>query len=131
MNNRNGKRLLCLIVSLVLILGLVGCADSKDKAALGEEVSFTLVVTDAEGAETSFAITTDKATVGEALLEEGLIEGEDSEFGLYITTVNGVTLDWDKDQKYWAFYIDGEYAQTGVDSTDVVAGTVYSLVAEG
>ena len=85
-------------------------------------------MTDLEGKETSFDITTQKATVGEALLDQGLIEGEDGEYGLYVTTVNGVSADWDKDQTYWAFYIDGEYAMTGVDATEVTAGATYSMV---
>lgn len=144
------KKLLCLIGCVVLVaalaLNITGCGNKTEKEAepvqteavsasgnvLGEGATvFTVVVTDTEGKETSFEIHTDKETVGEALLDVGLIAGEDSEFGLYVTTVNGTTLDWDKDQKYWAFYIDGEYAQTGVDSTTVAPGTEYSFKAEG
>ena len=55
--------------------------------------------------------------MGDALTELGLIEGEDSEYGLYVKTVNGITADYDTDGHYWAFYVDGEYAQTGVDAT--------------
>lgn len=57
-------------------------------------------------------------------------EGEDSEYGLYVKTVNGVTVDYDQDGKYWAFYVDGEYAATGVDSTDITAGATYTFKAE-
>ena len=60
-------------------------------------------------------------------MELGLIAGDDSEYGLYVKTVNGVTLDYDKDGKYWAFYINGEYASTGVDSTDITAGAEYAF----
>ena len=69
-------------------------------------------------------------TVGAALLSLGLIAGEDSEYGLYVKTVNGVTVDYDTDGKYWAFYVDGEYAATGVDSTDITAGATYTFKAE-
>ena len=68
--------------------------------------------------------------MGEALLELELIAGEEGQYGLYVTTVNGITLDWDKDGKYWAFYIDGEYATTSLDLTDITPGTTYSLKAE-
>ena len=37
---------------------------------------------------------------------------------------------YDKDGKYWAFYVDGEYAATGVDSTDITAGATYTFKAE-
>ena len=60
----------------------------------------------------------------------GLIAGEDSDYGLYVKTVNGVTVDYDTDGKYWAFYVDGEYAATGVDSTDITAGATYTFKAE-
>ncbi len=102
-----------------------------DATVLGEgQTVFTFNVTDADGNETNFEIHTDKETVGEALLELDLIAGEDSEYGLYVKTVNGITADYDKDQTYWAFYVNGEYAQTGVDSTNVTAGDTYSFKVE-
>lgn len=98
---------------------------------LGEgNTKFTFVVIDADGNETDFEIHTDKETVGEALLDENLIEGDDGEYGLYVKTVNGVTADYDTDQIYWAFYINGEYATTGVDSTPVTEGDTYSFKVE-
>ena len=87
-------------------------------------------MTDASGKETDFTINTDKKTVGEALLEKNLIAGDDSEYGLYVKTVNGVTLDYDKDGMYWAFYENGQYASKGVDSTEVTAGAEYAFKAE-
>lgn len=106
--------------------------DAKtDATVLGEgQTVFTFNVTDADGNETNFEIHTDKETVGDALLELNLIAGEDSEYGLYVKTVNGITADYDKDQTYWAFYVNGEYAQTGVDSTNVTAGDTYSFKVE-
>lgn len=102
-----------------------------DATVLGKgQTVFTFNVTDADGNETNFEIHTDKETVGEALLELNLIAGEDSEYGLYVKTVNGITADYDKDQTYWAFYVNGEYAQTGVDSTNVTAGDTYSFKVE-
>lgn len=106
-------------------------ATSAETNVLGEgNTVFTLSVTDLDGVKTSFEIHTDKKTVGEALLELELIAGEEGQYGLYVTTVNGITLDWDKDGKYWAFYIDGEYATTSLDLTDITPGTTYSLKAE-
>ncbi|MCQ2549229.1 MAG: DUF4430 domain-containing protein [Lachnospiraceae bacterium] len=106
-------------------------AETTDDAATEEgTLSFILEVVDGDGNTTNFTINTTKATVGEALLDEGLIEGEEGEYGLYVKTVNGVTADYDVDQTYWAFYIDGEYASTGVDQTDVVDGSTYSFKVE-
>ena len=72
----------------------------------------------------------DKETVGDALSEQNLIEGEEGDYGLYVTTVNGITADYDTDQTYWAFYVNGEYASTGVDSTPVNEGDTYEFKVE-
>ena len=101
---------------------------ASDVEVLGEgETVFTFIVTDADGNDTQFEIHTDRKTVGEALSELGLIAGEDSEYGLYVKTVNGITADYDKDGTYWAFYVNDDYASTGVDSTAIQAGDSYAF----
>ena len=144
------KKSLSFIVCIVLIAAMAlfatGCNGKKDNAGdstpdntvsqtennvLGEgATTFTFTVTDAEGKETSYQINTDKKTVGEALLELDLIAGDEGDYGLYVKTVDGITVDYDKDGKYWAFYVDGEYALTGVDSTDITEGATYSFKVE-
>ena len=115
------KKLLSLLLVLVVVFTLVACSAMT---------SFTVVTTDLEGNETTHKIKTDAASVGEALIEEGLIKGHTTDYGLYVDEVNGIALDWDKDGKYWAFYINGEYAQTGVDTTNVEDGAVYTFTPE-
>lgn len=94
------------------------------------ETVFHLDVVDINGSHSPYTIQTDAQTVGEALLELEIIEGDDSEYGMMIHTVLGSKLDYNVDNAYWAFYIDGEYAQTGVDSTDIVEGATYEFKAE-
>lgn len=106
-------------------------ANAGENTVLGEgQTKISVSVTDGEGNETLFDVYTDKATVGEALLEVGLIAGEDGQYGLYVKTVNGIVADYDVDQTYWAFYIDGEYASTGVDTTPVEEGKTYGFKVE-
>ena len=116
------KKLLSMLLVLVMVLSLVACGANK--------TTFTVITTDLDGVESTFEIKTDAKTVGEALVEEGLIEGHDTEYGLYVDVVNGIALDWEKDGKYWAFYINGEYAMTGVDATEVEEGATYTFKAE-
>ena len=106
-------------------------AETAEATNIGEgntEFAFEVVLED--GTTTLYNVHTDEKTVGAALLGVNLIAGDDSEYGLYVKTVDGVTADYDKDGTYWAFYIDGEYASTGVDSTDVVPGSTYSFKVE-
>lgn len=145
--NRFSSLLLCLVLIAAMALTFTGCVDEVDdgKETLGSEtpmlseedgavgegsISFNFTVIGPDGEEFETTVRTDKTIVGDALLELGLIAGEDSEYGLYVKTVNGITVDYDKDGKYWAFYIDGEYAMTGVDATEIVEGTTYMFKAE-
>ena len=93
------------------------------------QTAFTLQVVGADGQQTDFAIHTDEKTVGAALLKLEFVAGENSQYGLYVKTVNGVTAD-DKAKQYWAFYVDGQYAEKGVDSTEIAAGATYALKLE-
>ena len=105
-------------------------ATYTEDTELGEGAKVLTVECTAGGKTVTFTIHTDAATVGEALKPLGLIDGEDSEFGMYVKTVNGMAADYDADGYYWAFYADGEYAPTGVDSTDIAEGVTYALVRE-
>ena len=119
------KRTLALLLALVMLFAMTACG--KKEAPAAASVSFKVIVTDLDGNESSFEYTSSAASVGEVLVAEGLIEGHETEYGLYIDTVNGITADWDKDQTYWAFYIKGEYATTGIDGTEIAADTTYGL----
>lgn len=140
----NFKRMLLLTVCMVLLtamaLTLTACNQNKPAQTLPEEgiathigqgeKQFSFHVIDPDGKETLFTVKTDKETVGEALMELGLIEGEEGPYGLFVKTVNGITVDYDVDGKYWAFYENGEYAVTGVDTTPVTPGSSYSFKVE-
>ncbi|MBE6984026.1 MAG: DUF4430 domain-containing protein [Ruminococcaceae bacterium] len=140
MKHNKFKRISTILLCLAAITAmlLTGCVDEvalTEAATLSNQLgegatAFTLCVIGTDGKEQQFEIRTDETTVGDALTKVGMIEGEQSDYGLYIKTVNGETLDYDTDGKYWAFYIGEEYAMTGVDSTEIVEGQTYTLKAE-
>ena len=113
--------LLCMMLIVAMALTTVGCGTDEQNGGqqateqnadsnvtvLGEgKTQFDFTVVDKDGNETAFEIHTDKATVGEALIELNLIAGDESEYGLYVKQVNGITADYDVDQTYWAFYVN-------------------------
>lgn len=143
------KLLVTLSIVLIAVMALViaGCTNNKtDEPTTTESVqttekpsvihkgegknAFVFIVTDADGNNTHFMIKSDKETVGEALMELDLISGEEGQYGLYVKTVNGITLDYDKDKMYWAFYEENNYANQGVDQTPITEGGVYTFKAE-
>jgi len=106
------------------------CYEADTELGEGSK-TITFIVTDKDANAITFTIHTDAETVGEALLGVNLIAGEDSSYGLYVKVVNGITADYDVDQTYWAFYINGEYAMTGVDATALEDGATYGFTVEG
>ena len=130
---------LLLLTAFLLIVCAVSCGNKVEKTGLWESATYlgdkefgkgkntAIVEVKAEDQMVTFTIHTDKETVGAALLEHELIAGEDGAYGLYIKKVNGITADFDVDQSYWAFYINGEYAMTGVDTTKINEGEIYQL----
>ncbi|MBQ8633637.1 MAG: DUF4430 domain-containing protein [Lachnospiraceae bacterium] len=145
MKFRSNKKFTSWLLCMMLIVAMAltaGCGEKKqeDNSSAGQEVSvnklgegktqFNFTVVDKDGKETAFDIHTDKTTVGDALLELGLIAGEEGAYGLYVKQVNGITADYDVDQTYWAFYVNGEYGMTGVDATDIEAGATYTFKVE-
>ena len=127
-----------IVLAMLFVLCLVAC-NSVDKTGVWENATYrkdmefgkgskTVVVeVKAEDQSVKFTVHTDKKTVGEALMEHDLISGEEGQYGLYIKVVNGITADFDKDQHYWAFYVNGEYAMTGVDTTEIDESATYRL----
>ena len=87
---------------------------------IGEgSTEFDFTVIDGKGKETKFLVSTDKEFVGEALQDVDLIEGEEGEFGLYVKKVNGLVADYDVDGTYWSFEVNGQYSNSGVDTTKI------------
>lgn len=128
-----------LFLALILLLSMASCQPKISKEGLWENATYRAdkefgtgsktVVVEVEVVEqkVTFTVHTDAETVGAALLEHDLIAGDDSQYGLYVKVVNGITADYDVDRSYWAFYIDGEMAMTGVDLTLINEASIYRL----
>ena len=138
MKNKTCSKILSLLVMLALLaamaLTITSCAEkddgSEENSETVEKIEFTVEVTKADGSKKTFTLKSDLENVGDALVAEGLIEGEEGAYGWYITTVDGEFHKYEEDGKYWAFYIDGEYAMTGVSTTPITEGAVYAFKAE-
>ncbi len=117
-----------LILVLAAALTLVSCGGS-DPTPSGP-VSFTVIVVGPDGTSTEHQFTSDAPNLGDALLAEGFIEGNDDQYGLYITSVNGIVADYDENGAYWSLYIGEEYAMSGISTTPLTEGAVYKLAYE-
>ena len=138
---KNMKRICALALAAILCMSILS-ACGGDPTDPWSDATYTRDTTLGEGEKTvtvevavndhliTFTIKTDADVLGDALFETGLCVGEEGPYGLYVKYTNGIMADYDVNQKYWALYIDGEYALTGVDSTPITEGTVYRLAYE-
>ena len=74
--------------------------------------------------EKNFIINTDEEYLRGALEQEELVSGNETEFGLYLLTVDGETADESK-QQWWGYTVNGEFAEYGVDEQPVADGDVF------
>ncbi len=102
----------------------------KENQILGREdnIKFDFLVTHANGEQVLFKVETTKDNLGDALLEGSIASGDEGEFGLYVTVVDGEEASWEKDQAYWYFYKDGEPLMEGVSSTPIANGDSFEAV---
>lgn len=134
--------LICLI--LVTVMLFAACNTNKVDAEgrwadaiylndteFGEGSKTVNVTVKAGDDEVTFTIHSDERYLGDALLEHGLIDGDQGEFGLYVKKVNGILADYDIDKTYWGFYKSGEMMMVGVSGAEFADGDSYELVLEG
>ena len=133
---RKIRFILCLVlVALLAVAAFSACKSKEIPSPEGDAIvlgtganTLELSVTFADGHTDAYRIKTDEETVGAALLAHDLVAGDVTAYGLMITSVAGELADWDADGAYWAFYVDGEYALAGADSTPIEEGSSYAFV---
>ena len=134
------KKIISFCLTIVMCLSFSACKKTSTKTDIWTEATYTEDTEFGKGEKTIFAeiiaednsvtftIHTDKATLGEALVEHDLIKGEEGPYGLYVKKVNGIVADYDKNQAYWVFSKDGESMLTGVDGQKIKDGEHYEIV---
>lgn len=155
MKRRILSMIIALVMCLTLVCSMCACADNNQTPQTTETIAETQAqavdplwenatyledTTLGEGATTiqvevkageksiTVTINTDAKNLEEALVGVDLVQGDESEYGLYIKTVNGILADYDVDQAYWAINKDGEYLMEGANTTEITAGDHYELV---
>ena len=119
------------MLAAVTALFLASCSKDKGDDTTGADnaagITITVEVINSAGTSTEHSVTTTSKTLADALLESKIAEGSIEEYGLYITTVDGETADWNVDQSYWALSKNGEYLMTGASDTPIADGEHYEL----
>lgn len=120
------KKLLAGAVALIAAVAVLAAVHfgTRPAASAGEK-TITVTVA-AHGEEEAFTIETDEEYLRGALESIDLIEGSESEYGLFVTAVNGIAAD-DSKQEWWCFTKGGEEMMTGVDTTPIADGDAFEI----
>lgn len=115
--------LVVLIAALLIIFNVF-----REKPVAGNK-AIVLEVLNQEGQTSEYKVQTDAEYLRQAMEEakDFTFDGEEGEFGFTLYTINGETHNWNVDGSYWAVYVNGEYAQYGIDSQPVKDGDVYKF----
>lgn len=126
----NKKKIIIAVVAVVVVIAALLCVYllNKPSASAGAK-EITIEVIDNTGASVSYDVNTDAEYLADAFADaDGLtVEGTTDEYGLYITTVNGLTADYEADGAYWSILVNGEYGQYGASQQPVAVGDTYTL----
>ena len=127
MKAQTKKLLLALAALAALAAVMIGCwlAFGPKAGEAGAKTITVQVVADGE-VKSEHSIGTDAEYLRGALEEAGLVAGEDSEYGLFITQVDGIAAD-EARQEWWCITKGGKDVMTGVDSTPIADGDTFEL----
>lgn len=125
---KNGKLIGAVAAVLVIALVFVGIWYFTRPAAGEGSKAITVEVVHKDGSSKAFTYRTDADYLGEVIQAEGLVEGEDGPYGLYILEVDGERAVYEEDGAYWALFQGEEYAVTSADQTPINDGDAFSLV---
>ena len=123
--NKKTGILAVVLVVLVAVFGTVYYFNRPETQKGAKDITVTVVLPDES--KTVIEINTDAEYLRQAMEEKGVLGGTESEYGLWVTTVNGVVAN-DANQEWWCFYKDGEMLNTGVDSTPIADGDAFEAV---
>ncbi len=121
------KKTLLLIAALVIAAAAMFCIYKVfiPKGQTGAK-EITVTVVHADQSSKDFVYQTDEAYLGAVIEAEGLVEGTDGDYGLFITSVDGETADDSKEQ-WWCITKGGESVNTSADQTPIENGDQFEL----
>ncbi len=127
MEKLKNRRILTALIGLaaVLIACLTVYFVTRPATVEGSKTVEVEVVHKDESSKT-FTLHTDQEYLGRALVEGGVVEDNQSSYGLYILTADGETAS-EADQEWWCITKNGEMLETGADSTPIADGEHYEL----
>lgn len=130
---QSNKKVIIGVAALIAVVAVLAAVFFvfREKPVQGHK-SITIEVIDNTRNSTFYEVHTDAEYLRQAMEEAKGLEfsGMESEYGLMVETVNGVTPDYSVDGAYWSFYVNGAYCNYGIDSQPVEDGDAFVIKYE-
>ncbi len=127
MEKKQNKKLLIAIVAVIIAaVAMFGIYKTLMPKAKAGEKEITVVVVHGDKTEKKFNYSTDEEYLANVLTDNKLAEGDDGEYGLFITTVDGETADDSKEQ-WWCITEGGEAVTTSASELVIEDGDQFEL----
>ena len=121
------RTLILYCLAVALLTGAFAVWQTYKPQAQAGGKTITVNIDHLEGDDTTCTIRTEEEYLRGALEQEGLIDGTEGEYGLYVLTVDGETADYAADGAYWSLSENGEYLMTGAGQTILTDGATYEI----
>ncbi|HIS47354.1 MAG TPA: DUF4430 domain-containing protein [Candidatus Scybalocola faecigallinarum] len=113
-----------ILVVLVAVMAAIYFVMGPKTQAGSKTVTIEVINSSQETA--SYQVQTDARYLQQVMDEaQGLSYETDS--GNMVVSINGETADYNADQAYWAFYLNGEYCNFGIDQQPVADGDIFTI----
>ncbi len=126
MSRQKKTTVIVIAVAVVLVIAALVCWASFRPQALEGVKDVTVTVTHTDGTVVTEEFETTAQVLSDALDGHIAIEGENTEYGLFVKTVDGEYAD-DTAGTYWMFNVNGAMGEYGVDSQPVADGDTYDF----
>lgn len=123
-NTKTGIAGAVILVVLIAVLLIVWKTTRKEPEAGAKTLSIS--ITHLDGKEKKLTVKTDREYLLDAMLDEGLVSGYDSDFGYTVDTVDGEFADADKGE-WWVYTKSGEWVDTSINATVIYDGDSFEF----
>ena len=125
---KNKKLILALVALVAVAAVMLGVYVATRPDTVEGEKTITVTVVHKDGTEKVFTCRTDAEYLGTVLVDEEIVVGQQSDFGLYFDTADGEKADYSADGGWWQIFIGEESATVGADAIVIADGDSFSLV---
>lgn len=120
-----------MLAGILLIAALLsGCINSNNSQASSNaekfDVSIKVISSEKTLVDQTIAVEKGKTAL-QALQSVSLVDTKDYSFGKFIASISGINA---SSSEYWAFYVNGEYAQVGADAYKIEAPASFEFKIE-